>query len=195
MRYGRALLAGLGWAGALGVAALCVMVVLTGYLAFDDDPTGVRPRDDGAVRLPSVEEAEVPRVPLARPPARLAPGGGSAGADGTAARGDAPRPGATPRPRAPRGTPQAPAGGSPPQGDAAPPPAAVPPSSPPGSGGGDPAPSPAPPPSSPTLGDTSREAFRVVGGEVGRVSPPVGAVVEDTGDRVGDVVDALGPRG
>ena len=37
MRYGRALLAGLGWAGTLGGLALCVLIFLSAFLAFDDD--------------------------------------------------------------------------------------------------------------------------------------------------------------
>ena len=67
MRYGRKLLAGLGWAGTLGGLALCVLLFLSAYLAFDDDRPGVKPREDSVIRLPSVPEAEVPRVPLARP--------------------------------------------------------------------------------------------------------------------------------
>jgi hypothetical protein len=72
MRYGRALLAGLGWVGTLGGLALCVLIFLSAYLAFDDRGAGVASRRDEIIRLPSVPEAEVPRVPLGRPPARIA---------------------------------------------------------------------------------------------------------------------------
>ena len=40
MRYGRTLLAGLGWAGTLGGLALCVLIFLSAYLAFDDHGAG-----------------------------------------------------------------------------------------------------------------------------------------------------------
>ncbi len=73
MRYGRALLAGMGWAGVLGGVALCVLIFLSAYLALDDAPRSVDPRKSKIVRLRPVPDAELPRVPLGRPPA----GGGS----------------------------------------------------------------------------------------------------------------------
>jgi hypothetical protein len=68
MRLGRVLLAGMGWAAPLGGIALCVLVFLSAYVAFQGDRHGVGSRDDAVVELPSVPEAEVPAVPLARPP-------------------------------------------------------------------------------------------------------------------------------
>jgi hypothetical protein len=70
MHFGRTLLAGLGWAGPLGAMALCVLVFQCAYLAFDEDRPGVQLRTEGAVRLPSVPDADIPRVRLARPPSR-----------------------------------------------------------------------------------------------------------------------------
>ena len=67
MRIGRELLTGMGWAGMLGVVALCTLMFLFTYVAFDGD-RHERPRDDGAVELPSVPEAEGRAVPLGRPP-------------------------------------------------------------------------------------------------------------------------------
>ena len=103
MRHGRAL-AGLGWVGTLGGLALCVLIFLAAYVAFDDHGAGVKPRRDEIIRFPSVPDADVPRVPLGRPPSR------AAGDDG----GGAPRSGSEPPSTAPLETPQAPAGGSPP---------------------------------------------------------------------------------
>ena len=80
MRYGRTLVAGLGWAGTLGGLALCVLILLSASVAFDDHGAGVKPRQDRIIRLPSVPEAEAPRVPLGRPPARI--GGGEDGGGG-----------------------------------------------------------------------------------------------------------------
>jgi hypothetical protein len=194
MRYGRALLAGLGWAGTLGCVALCVLIFLSAYFAFDRNRPGVRPREGKAVRLPAVPDAKVPPVSLARPPGRLRGGGGGGGSGGTrrpsgpvSGRGTPPRTGTSPR----AGTrpPQAPAGTGPPQADASPPAATVRPNPSAASGG---AGGVAPPPQ-PTLGDTTRGAVHVVGTEVGRVSPPVGEVVDQTGDTVGDTVDSLIP--
>ena len=70
MHSGRTLLAGLGWAGTLGAVALCVLIFLCAYLAFDDDRVGVRPRTEGALRLRQVPDGEIPRVRLARPAGR-----------------------------------------------------------------------------------------------------------------------------
>jgi hypothetical protein len=182
MRYGRTLLAGLGWVGILGGLALCVLILLSAYLALDDDRPGQKERRDGVVRLPSVPDAEVPRVPLARPSRGAAAddGGGSGGGGGAPANAATPRPGTTPRATAPlEMTPQAPAGGSSPPPVATPSPAAT-------RAPGSDSPLP-PPPSAPTLGDTSRAD---VGEEVGPVSPPPG---QNTGDTLGDAVDTLIP--
>ena len=190
MRYGRTLLAGLGWAGTLGGLALCVLIFLSAYLAFDDHGGSVKPRKDEIIRLPSVPDAEVPRVPLGRPPARIA---GDRRRRGAAAVPMRPRAAAAeaaatpaPRPAPPVHHPRGDAAGAdrrdPPPVAATPAPAAT--SPPPGSG------RPQPPP---TLGDTTREVVGAVGTEVGRVSPPVGQVVEDAGDTLGDTVDALNP--
>jgi hypothetical protein len=183
MRYGRALLAGLGWAGTLGCLALCVLILLSAYVAFDSGRPGVKPRKDGVLRLPSVPDAEVPRVPLARPPGRLARGGAGGAATSTAT----PRASTTPRATAPVETaPPAPAGGNP-----------QPPAATPSPGGAAPAPAsgrPLPPPSSPpTLGDTIRGVVGAVGTQVGQVSPPAGQVIGDAGDTLGDAVDAVTP--
>jgi hypothetical protein len=67
MRYGRTLVTGLGWAGTLGGLALCVLICLSAYLAFDHYRAGGKPREGEIVRLHSVPEAEVPRVRLGRP--------------------------------------------------------------------------------------------------------------------------------
>ena len=192
MRYGRALLTGLGWAGTLGGLALCVLLFLSAYLAFDDHGGSVKPRKDEIIRLPSVPDAEVPQVPLGRPPARIAGDGGDDGGGGGGGAADAPAGGGgggdTPAPRAapptttPVATPLAPTGESPPPVAATPAPAAT--SPPPGSG------RPQPPP---TLGDTTRDVVGAVGTQVGRVSPPAGQVVEEAGDTLGDTVDALNP--
>jgi len=40
MRYGRALIAGAGSAGSLGAVALCLLVALSAYLAFDGGEPG-----------------------------------------------------------------------------------------------------------------------------------------------------------
>ena len=186
MRYARALLAGLGWVGTLGGLALCVLTFLS---AFDDDRPGVKPRHDGDVRLPSVPDAEVPRVPLARPPSRIARGRSEAGngGGGTPTSPAGPRPGTTPRVTAPvETTPQAPAGGTAPPALETPSPAA-------GEAPGSESPL-LPPPSPPTLGDTTRDVVGAVGTEVGQISPPAGQVIQDTGDALGDAVDALTPR-
>jgi hypothetical protein len=187
MRYGRTLLAGLGWAGTLGGLALCVLLFLSAYLAFDDPPA-VKPREDSVIRLPSVPEAEAPRVPLARPSRRAPTGDGGGGGAGAPARATTPRPRATPRATAPvQTTPQAPLGGDPPPPPtevATPAPAAVNPPA------GSAAPL-SPPPAPPTLGDTTRGVVGAVGTGVGRVSPPAGQVIEDTGDTLGDAVDTL----
>ena len=189
MRYGRTLLAGLGWAGTLGGLALCVLIFLSAYLAFDDHGAGVEPRKDEIIRLPSVPDAEVPRVPLGRPPARIdgdGDGGGGGGegapAGGGGGGGGAPALRPAPPSTTPVATPPAPTGEGPPPVAATPSPAAT--SPPPGSG------RPQPPP---TLGDTTREVVGAVGTEVGRISPPVGQVVEEAGDTLGDTVDGLTP--
>ena len=190
MRYGRTLLAGLGWAGTLGGLALCVLIFLSAYLAFDDDRPGVQPRQDGVVRLPSVPDAELPRVPLARPPSRIA-GGRSALVAAAEARPRA-------RPARGRAAPRARRRSSRPRRR---PPAgarrrgrhAVP------RGGADRASGSERVPCrrrrrAPTLGDTTREVVGAVGTEVGQISPPAGQVIQDTGDTLGDAVDALTPR-
>jgi hypothetical protein len=200
MRCGRALLAGLGWAGTLGGVALCVLLFLSAYLAFDDDRPGVGPREDEVVRLPAVPDAEVPRVPLGRPPARLADdedggGAGGAGPGGAAARGGAPRSGVVPRAGTPGGAPPAtPRSGTPPQVNAAPPPASAQPGPDAPSGGGSGGAGTSPPARPPqTIGDTTTDVVQVVGNEVKQVSPPVGEAINDTGVAVGDTVDALLP--
>jgi hypothetical protein len=187
MRYGRALLAGAGWAGVLGGLALCTLIFLSAYLAFHGEPQRVKPRDGGVVKLPSVPDAKIPRVPLApavsRPRARGA-GGGASGRSGgaTAPAGRAPQPAGTPRTTAPVRTPVATT--PPPRLNPTPaPPAAA--ATPAASGGGT---APAP-----TLGDTTRQVVGAVGTEVGSVSPPVGQVVDRTGDTLGNAVDTLLP--
>ncbi len=183
MRYGRTLLAGLGWAGTLGGLALCVLIFLSAYIAFDAGGPGVKPRKDGVVRLPSVPDAAVPRVSLAKAPARLARarGGGGRAPAGTGA----PRPRTTPGAGAPvQTTPQAPAGGGPPS---------QPPGATPAPAASNPPPVP-PAHAPPTLGDTTRGVAGAVGTGVGQVSPPAGQVIHDAGDTLGDAVDALTPR-
>jgi hypothetical protein len=100
MRSGRTLMAGLGWAATLGGLALCVLIFLAAYLAFDDHGAGMKLGKDEII-LPSVREADVPRVPLGRP----ARGSGGGDDDGAAP------------------TPRAPGGGSPPPVGALTPPA------------------------------------------------------------------------
>ena len=195
MRFGRALLAGMGWAAMLGGLALCVLVFLSAYVAFQGDRHGVGSRDDGAVELPSVPEAEVPAVPLGRPPALApaAPAGAAAPGRGTPRR----RP-ATPRRSAPTPTAPAPGTGGDPPGSGSPSPAPAQPV-PSGSGGGDGGtsaiPPPPPPAAPPTLGDSASEVTTVVGTEVGRVAPDVGEVIVETGDTAGDAIDAIVPPG
>ena len=75
MRYGHTVMAGLGWAGALGGLALCVLIFLSASVTFDDDGSSVKPREGSVIRLPSVPEAEVRRVRLARPAPAGAGGG------------------------------------------------------------------------------------------------------------------------
>ena len=196
MRFGRALLAGMGWAALLGGLALCVLVFLSAYVAFRGDRHGVGSRDDGAVELPSVPDTEVPAVPLGRPPAPT-----PAAPEGAAAPGRAtprPRP-ATPRRDAPTPTAPAPGAGDgnpPASGSPSPAPAQPAPS---GSGGGDGGTSAIPPPqrpaAPPTLGDTASDVTNVVGTEVGRVVPQAGEVIVETGDTAGDAIDAIVPPG
>ena len=64
MSIGRSLLSGTGWAGTIGVVALCVLVFLFALVAMSGDPRG-----DRVVTLPSVREG---RVAL-HPPGRGAP--------------------------------------------------------------------------------------------------------------------------
>ena len=71
MRYGRALLAGLGWVGTLGGLALCVLILLSASVAFDDHGDRAGPRDGEVIRLPS--DSELPRVSLGRAPAGASP--------------------------------------------------------------------------------------------------------------------------
>jgi hypothetical protein len=203
MRYGRALLVGSGWAGTLGGLALCVLIFLSAYLAFDHDLRGVEPRKDKVVRLPVVREADRPRVPLGRSRSRQA--SGRAGGAGRARARVAPAGGGPARTRGrvapaggggPRTRTSPPAivpvptrpGGSAPPASTRPRPASSRP--PPASGGGGGAPQPTPPP---TLGDTTSEVVGAVGAEVGRVSPPVGEAIKRTGETVGDAVDAIAP--
>jgi hypothetical protein len=146
------------------------------------------------VRLPAVPEADLPRVPLARPPRRLAGAAGTRSGSGARAvarpapvGGGAPRSRTTPPATVPVQTPQAgsspPVSTSPPLVPARPRPASA------GGGGGGAQPSPPP-----TLGDTTSAVVGAVGMEVGRVSPPAGEVIQRTGDTVGDAVDTLVPR-
>ena len=193
MRYGRALLAGMGWAATLGGIALCVLVFLSAYVAFQGDRKGVGSRDDGVVELPSVPEAEVPAVPLARPPDPVA----GAGTGGAASRRESPRR----RPATPRGTAPTPTAPGPGAGDGDPPGSGGPPPAPArpvpsGPGGGAGGASAVPPPPSagpPSLGDTAREVTTVVGTQVGRVAPQAGEVIVETGDTAGDAIDAIVP--
>ena len=189
MRYGRALLAGLGWAGVLGAAAVCVLIFLSAYLAFDGDRPGVRPREPDVVRLPPVPDAKVPTVPLARPSRRPAPGGDGrrGGAAGRAGARGGRRRGTIPRATVPGGRPAPPESGGRPAPPGSRPPAAAPGPPPPATGGG----TTRPPPRSPTLGDTTSDVVSVVGTAVGRVSPPAGQVLTRTGERAGDAIDAL----
>jgi len=198
MRMGRALLAGLGWAGAIGGAALCVLIFLSAYLAFDSERPDVRRRAPDVVRLPSVPAAKVPTVALGRPARRPASGGGARRAGARASRGTSRRPASgrrtAPRAVAPGGTPQAPGGGAP-RAPAAPAPAgggAAPASGSPGGGGGSSG-GGGTRPGTQTLGDTTREVVQVIGTGVGQVSPPAGKVIDQVGDTVGDAVDGLPP--
>ena len=59
MRHGNSLWAGLGWTATLGGLALCVLIFLSAYLAFDDHRHGATPRKEGVVRLLFVPDAEV----------------------------------------------------------------------------------------------------------------------------------------
>ena len=81
MRIGRELLSGMGWAGTLGGVALCTLMFLFTYVAFD----GAR-KDDRVTKLPSVSEgraalgratpvqgAATPSGPVPLPPGRGAP--------------------------------------------------------------------------------------------------------------------------
>jgi hypothetical protein len=190
MRYGRALLAGLGWAGTLGCVALCVLIFLSAYLVFDGKRAGVEPRKNNVVRLPAVPDAKVPRVSLATPPRRLAAGRSARREGGVAGRGGARRVPTAPRAPTPGGAPQAPGGGTPPRGNTSPPPAPAQPGPYAASGGGGGGTPPAP---QRTLGDTTRDVVHVVGNVVGQVSPPAGQVVDQAGDTVGDTVDSVIP--
>ena len=53
MRLGRELLIGMGWAGTLGVVALCTLMFLFTYVAFD----GAQ-KDGDVAKLPSVHEGQ-----------------------------------------------------------------------------------------------------------------------------------------
>jgi hypothetical protein len=193
MRTGRALLAGLGWAGVLGGVALCVLIFLSAYLAFDGDRPDVRGRAPDVVRLPSVPAAKVPRVALGRPPRQPAGGGGrrrsGSRTGGGAARRAVPGTRTAPRAFLPGGTPQSPSGAAP-RAPTAPAPAAgggtAPASGGGGNGGGG-----GSRPGTQTLGDTTREVVQVIGTGVGEVSPPAEQVVNHVGAKVGDAVDGL----
>ena len=69
MRIGRELLTGMGWAGTLGVVALCTLMFLFTYVAFDSAQ-----KDDRVTKLPSVPEGRAalgratPDRALQRPP-------------------------------------------------------------------------------------------------------------------------------
>jgi hypothetical protein len=190
MRIGRTLLAGLGWAGVLGGVALCVLIFLSVYLALDDDPSGVSDHPDHVVKLSQVPLARVPAVPLARPRRALAEtrrraAGAAAARERAAARRRAAAGGrritigvVAPGPGGGIGTP--PAGG-----DSSPAPAPLTPSGAGGGGGGE------PPQSSP--GDTPRSVTRVMGTEVGEVSPPVGKLIVEGGDTAAGALDSSGP--
>jgi hypothetical protein len=192
MRFGRTLLAGLGWAGTLGCVALCVLIFLSAYLAFDESRPGVEPRKDKVVRLPAVPDAKVPRVSLATPPRRLAAGRSGRRQGGAAGRGGARRLPAAPRAPTLGGAPPAPGGGTSPRANMSPRPAPAQPgpSAASGGGGGGGGTPPAP---QRTLGDTTRDVVHVVGDGVGQVSPPAGQVVNQAGDTVGDTVDSVVP--
>ena len=82
MGLGRGLLTGTGWAGRIGVAALCALVLLFALIAF----SGAR-RDEGVVKLPSLHEGRVALRPPGRgapspSPARPTPSGRGGGRDG-----------------------------------------------------------------------------------------------------------------
>jgi hypothetical protein len=64
MSLGRGLLAGTGWAGTLGMVAICVLMSLFAVIALSRAP-----RDDSHLRLPSVREGRV----VLHPPGRGAP--------------------------------------------------------------------------------------------------------------------------
>ena len=73
------MLRGTGWAGTVGMAALCVLVLLFAVVAF----SGAR-RDDRVVKLPSVREGRVALPPPGRgapspAPARPSRDGGGDG--------------------------------------------------------------------------------------------------------------------
>jgi hypothetical protein len=79
MTIGRSLLHGTGWAGTVGMLALCVLVFLFAVVAF----SGAR-RDDHVVKLPSVREGRVALPPPGRgapssAPARPSRAGGGDG--------------------------------------------------------------------------------------------------------------------
>ena len=64
MSIGRSLLSGTGWAGTIGMVALCVLVFLFALVAMSRAPRG-----DRVVKLPSVREGQV----ALHPPGRGAP--------------------------------------------------------------------------------------------------------------------------
>jgi hypothetical protein len=64
MSLGRGLLTGTGWAGTLGMVAICVLMSLFAVIALSRAP-----RDDSHLRLPSVREGRV----VLHPPGRGAP--------------------------------------------------------------------------------------------------------------------------
>ena len=74
MRFARTLTTGLDWAAALGGLALCVLILLAASLAFEDRGARTASRQDEALRLPSVPQADVPLGgPRGTPTPRLAP--------------------------------------------------------------------------------------------------------------------------
>jgi hypothetical protein len=196
MSYGRALLTGAGWAGTLGGVALCLLLFLSAFLAFESRDDDVEPRPDGVVRLPDIPDERLPTVPLAELPTSSAgDDGGGGGAGGGSGAGDvrsggggggrrapeaqtpqsgagrpAPGDGGTPQPEGGEGAPPASGGGG---GGSQPPP--------PGGGGGN------------TLGETTRRVTRDAGEAAGHIAPTGGQLVSDTGESAADAVERLPP--
>jgi hypothetical protein len=195
MSYRRALLTGTGWAGTLGAVAVCVLVFLSAFLAFESRDGDIGPRPDDAVWLPEIPDERLPTVPLAEPPGSSGgvggAGGGGAGGRGSGG-GAAPGgrgevKGSGPEARSPQpgaGRPGPGGGGTPqPGGGGGTPPASG------GGGGGS-----QPPPSGGgrnTLGETTRRVARDAGAAAGHISPAGGQLVSATGESAADAIERL----